>query len=406
MLETSAKLPFEMGVYALPERPASPKGRAWIEVNMENLRRNTAVLSALLPRGCQLMPAVKANAYGHGAVLVARELNRLGIRAFCVATAEEGAELRLGGVRGTILVLGYTPEERLCLVERCGLTQTVVDYQYAVLLNRRGRSIRVHIGIDTGMHRLGEPYGNLDQIRKMFLMENLKVGGVFTHLCAGDTDCQRDQAFTRRQGRAFDQVVRQLRESGIPCPKAHILSSYGLLNYPELGGDYARVGIALYGLLSTRQDTERCQVPLRPVLSVKARVASVKALHPGESAGYGLAFTADKEMRTAALSIGYADGLPRALSGGVGGVLIAGRFAPVIGRICMDQTLVDVTEIPAVQAGDVAVVIGESGDLSISACDLAGQTGTISNEILSRLGTRLERFAVRGEASFLLGKKL
>ncbi len=166
------------------------------------------------------------------------------------------------------------------------------------------------------------------------------------------------------------------------------------MNYPELGGDYARVGIALYGVLSGKSDHVKFPVDLWPVLSLKARVAQVRELQKGESAGYDLQFTAKRRSRIAVLSVGYADGLPRSLSCGVGNVILRGRKVPIVGRICMDQTLADVTDIPGVSSGDEAVFIGSSSGQEITACDMAEQAGTISNEILSRLGGRLERVVV------------
>lgn len=225
-------------------------------------------------------------------------------------------------------------------------------------------------------------------------MKNLKVEGLFTHLCADDTRLPADEAFTKAQLQDFFTVIGQLKERGLPCPKIHVLSSYGLLNYPGPAADYVRVGIALYGLLSTKADTEQCRVPLKPVLSLKARVAAVKDVYQGESVGYGRQFVADHDMKIAILSIGYADGLPRALSDGVGAVLINGCRAPIIGRICMDQTTVDISDIPQVFSGSVAVLIGQSGEEAITAGDWAEQTGTITNEILSRMGARLERTVV------------
>ena len=185
--------------------------------------------------------------------------------------------------------------------------------------------------------------------------------------------------------------IDKLCQRGYIYPKKHIVSSDGLLYYPELAENYARVGIALYGMLSTRADTERCGISLEPVLSIKARVALVKDLFQGEAAGYGLQFVASQDPRIAVVAIGYGDGIPRSLSCGIGSVLIQGRKAPIVGRICMDQMLVDVSDIQDVKAGDVAVIIGQSGDERITACDLAAQDGTISNEILSRLGERLQR---------------
>lgn len=375
------------------ELPAE-QTRAWIELSGAALRHNVSLLGSLLPEGCELMPAVKANAYGHGDLLIAEELQEIGLKTFCVACVEEGVKLRKAGIEGTILVLGYTCPGQFPLLLDYGLTQTIVDYPYALSLQDYPASsarFHVHIAIDTGMHRLGERYEHLEKLRAIFRMDHLQVDGLYTHLCVSDSHSQRDEDYTHGQIRAFYQTVGELKVQNGSFPKLHLLSSYGLLNYPDFCEDYVRTGIALYGMLSTKKDTEDCPLSLRPVLSLKARVACVRALSKGESAGYGLAFTSTRPSRIAALSIGYADGLPRSLSNGSSHVLINGRKAPVIGRICMDQTLVDVTEIPDVNAGSVAVIIGRSGNLEITACDLAEWTGTIANEILSRLGERLHR---------------
>ena len=375
---------------APPPRPY-PKARAWIELDRAALRQNVEQLRSLLPEGCALMPAVKANAYGHGAVLIARELGRLGIRAFCVATAEEGAELRGHGIRGDILVLGHTYPGQFPLLRRYRLTQTVVDTNHARLLNASGKRLKVHLKIDTGMHRLGIPAAQTAEIARIFQLKNLQIEGIFTHLCADERRSGEDEAYTLLQAAAFYKVLSDLEKQGLPYGKAHLLSSYGLLNYPELGGAYARVGIALYGVLSSREGLEGCPLALRPVLSLKVRVASVKNLRKGEHAGYGLGYTAACDRRIALLSIGYADGFPRALSCGRGKVLINGVEAPVIGRVCMDQTLVDVTDASDVKSGDTAVVIGVSGQREISAYDWSEAGETITNEVLSRLSTRLRR---------------
>ena len=369
-------------------------GRAWLELDHIALQHNVSMLRSRLPASCRLMPAVKADAYGHGAVLIAGELQKMGVDAFCVACVQEGILLRKKGIYGEILILGYTHPEQFELLCRYHLTQTVIDYEYAVQLNQYGEDIHVHIGIDTGMHRLGERSDNIAQILAMYQMEHLIVDGLYTHLSASDTQQVYGRAYTSRQAEAFYQAVQTIKEYGYPCPKLHMLASYGVLNYPELAGDYARVGIALYGVLSTKADTMSWQEDLQPVLSLKVRIATVKTLYQGESAGYGLKYTADRDRRIATLAIGYADGLPRSLSEGAGSVLIHGRRAPIIGRICMDQTIVDVSGIEDVCAGDTAVLIGHSGSLEISVCDLAAQAGTITNEILSRMGARLERVIV------------
>ena len=372
---------------------AFEKGRAWIELSREDLARNVETLQGLFSSG-ELMPAIKANAYGHGAVLIAKELQKMGIKAFCVACAAEGVELRRHGITGEILVLGYTHPKDFGLLKKYRLIQTVVDLAYGKMLNHYGRKIKVHVKIDTGMHRLGERAEKSKEICRIFRLKNLQIEGIYTHLCADETKDAADQAYTKRQAALFYRIADRLEAQGFTGLKTHLLASYGLINYPELGGDYVRVGIALYGVLSDRKVGENHPAGLVPVLSLKARIAVVKDLYQGESVGYGLDYTADKDRRIAVLSIGYADGLPRSLSGGRGRVLIHGQCAPVIGRICMDQTIVDITGIEGVKAGESAVLIGRSGKEEITAYELAEGAGTITNEILSRLGERLERVVV------------
>lgn len=366
-------------------------GRAWIELDKTNLYKNVDTLRQLLPAGCELMPAVKANAYGHGAVLISKALADRGIKSYCVASIIEGIELRKNGITGEILILGYTHPDHFPLLRKYRLIQTVVDYSYAMQLNSYGKKISVHLKIDTGMHRLGERPEQIDKICKIFDLKNLVIEGVYTHLCVSDGTSIADRDFTHKQAASFKKVLKVLDKRGLEYHKAHLLASYGLLNYSDFSGDYARVGIALYGVLSNRQDEAICSVSLSPVLSIKARISIVKELFQGEGAGYGLHFVAEENKKIAVLSIGYADGIPRGLSCGVGNVLINGFFAPIIGNICMDQTLVDITNIPNVKQGDIAVIIGKSGNKEITVYDLAEQTGTITNELLSRLGSRLER---------------
>jgi serine/alanine racemase len=406
------------GEAADPLHRASPASRAWIEVDTRALAHNVDTLRARLPQGCRLMPAVKAQGYGHGAVLISRELNALGVDAFCVAGIGEAIELREADIRGEILILGYTPPEDFPLLAQYQLIQTVIDYPYACLLSQAEADIHVHIGIDTGMHRLGIRCEEIDDIRAVYDLPHIVIDGLFTHLCASDSPLPEHRAFTEAQVRAFYQVVDYLKEAGCPCPSLHLLASYGLLTLLQgrsglreeqsrrfaerriasaelkLAADYVRPGIALYGVMSTEADTGPWKGILKPVLSLKAKVVSVRPLYAGEGAGYGIAFTAEEDMRIAAVSIGYADGLPRELSHGKGSVLIGGHRAPIIGRICMDQTIVDVSGIPRIQPGDTAVIIGTDRGEEITAGQIAEQCGTITNEILSRLGARLDRVTV------------
>lgn len=370
--------------------------RAWIELNPEALKRNVEFLQSRLPRSCRFMPAVKAEAYGHGAVLIAEQLTKMGIDSFCVACVDEAVSLRLHGIESEILILGYTHPAQFPLLQQYHLSQTIVDASYAALLDQYGKecayTFPVHLAIDTGMHRLGEPFDRTDTICRLFHLKHLKIDGIFTHLSADDSLAPEACAFTRMQVEHFEQVLTAIKKQGLPLPKVHMLASYGILNYPELGGDYARVGIALYGVVSTAEDSLIWSRYLSPVLSLKCRIASVRDLKAGDCAGYGVDYHAPKDMRIATLTIGYADGLPRNLSNGTGSVLIHGHRAPIVGRICMDQTLVDISDIPeTISAGDIAVLIGISGSLQIRAEEVAEQSGSITNEVLSRLGVRLPR---------------
>ena len=361
--------------------------RAWIELNLNALEHNVRFLQSRLPNGCRLMPAVKANAYGHDAVIISKTLNRLGIRDFCVACVSEGIQLRKAGIKGQILILGYTHPSQFFLLQRYRLTQTVVDYEYAEKLHRSGLKLHVHIAVDTGMHRLGICFRSPDLIASVYQMNHLSVDGIFTHLSACDCSNPECKSFTESQLSAFYRVTDYLKQNGYPCRGLHLLSSYGILNYPEAAEDFVRPGIALYGVLSSKGDPMAAS--LQPVLSLKARIASVRTLQPGENAGYSMGYTAESETRIAVITIGYADGIPRELSSGGGNVLIHGMSVPIIGRICMDQMLVNVSAVPDVKQNDIAVIIGTSGSREIKAEDITMQCNTITNEILSRLGARL-----------------
>ena len=357
--------------------------RAWREIDTAALAHNVSALRGAMAPGCELMAVVKADAYGHGASAVVPQLLSLGVRAFAAATLDEGAQLRALGADGTVLILGYTPPERAGELARLGLTQTVADLAHAKALHAQGVPLRVHLKIDTGMHRLGIAWDAPEEVLAVFRMENLTVDGIFSHLCCTDSLAPDDVAFTREQIRRFHSLTAALAARGVALPKLHLQSSYGLLNYPELRCDYARIGIALYG---AADGAAARALGLHPVLSLKARIASVRTVAKGESIGYDRAFTARRDSRIAILPIGYADGYPRALSN-TGLVRLRGRLAPVAGRVCMDQLAVDVTDIPETSVGDIAELIG--GASPLTAAEVAARYGTIPNELLSRLGARL-----------------
>ena len=366
----------------------SPTARAWREVDLAALGHNAQVLRNTLAPETELMAVVKAEAYGRGGAVTARALQKTGVRAFAVACLAEGIALRKAGVRGTILILGYTAPEEAPLLRRWRLTQTVADIDHGRALAAQGRWVHVHLALDTGMHRLGIPAENREEILEVFRLPNLVVDGVFSHLCVSDSLEAGDVAYTQEQLTLFYDTVAWLRAAGYEPGKVHIQASYGIWNLPPQPCAYVRAGIALYGVRSDDAPVQR-NLDLRPVLSLRARVASIRTVQAGESAGYGRAFRAERETRLAVVTIGYADGLPRDLPQRGGQVLIRGKRCPMVGRMCMDQLLVDVSSLLEVTPGDTVTLIGRDGGQVIRAEELAARCGTITNELLSQLGSRL-----------------
>ena len=368
-----------------------PERRAWKELDFENLKWNVEKLSALLPEGCAFMAVVKADAYGHGAVSVSTYLNRIGVRAFAVATLQEGIQLRRAGIRGEILILGYTPPQEASLLISNNLIQTAADCAHARALNAAAPyPVKVHLKIDTGMHRLGERAEHIEEISSLFALPRLRILGMYSHLCAADSQEIDDILFTRMQISSFLRTAELLREKGCDPGRLHLQSSYGVLNYPDLPMDYARFGIAMYGVLSSPDAELLGRVPLRPVLSLRARIATIRELRPGETVSYGRRFRADAPMRAATVTIGYADGLPRSLSGRELPALVRGRRTHVIGNLCMDQLIIDVTHIPEARPGDIVTFLGADGPCCLRAEEMAEKAGTITNELLCRLHVREE----------------
>ena len=363
--------------------------RAYLEIDLNNLEHNVKVLKRAMPQKCELMAVVKAEAYGHGLYEIATHLNKIGVKAFAVATIDEGIKLRQYGVLGEILILGYTAPARAKELRKYDLTQTLIDYKYALLLDKQGYDVMTHIKVDTGMHRLGFDAKDIEKISAVFSMKHIKVSGIYTHLCAADSVDEKDIFFTNVQIESFYNLLNQLKEKGITIPKIHIQSSYGLLNYPELKCDYVRVGVSLYGVLSSPNDRTKLHLDLRPVLSLKSRVILLREIKKGESVGYSRSFVANRDSLIALLPVGYADGYPRNLSCGKSYVLINGHQAPVVGKICMDQLAVDVTDIPNVKTGSIATLICKDGKEEITAPMVAESAESITNELLSRMGHRL-----------------
>ncbi len=391
-MKTAKETNFTKEELLFPNRPET--ARAWIVTDPAALAHNLSVLRSLLSPDCRIMAVVKANAYGHGDLETARRLSGLGVDSFAVATLDEAVRLRKAKISGEILILGFTPAPLAPVLSKYHLSQTVVSLSHARSFCQSGSPVRVHVAVDTGMHRLGIPVQDTDGVCQALSMPWLQIAGMFTHLCAADSPLPDDQVFTLEQIHSFQKLSQRIRARGLPVPPLHYQSSYGILNYPleKPKAAWARPGILLYGCLSENADEKRQNLSLRPVLSLFARVVCVRAVSALETVGYGRTYRAPSPRKIAVLSIGYADGIPRSLSG-KGYVLLHGKKAPVAGRICMDQMTVDVTGIPETACGDTAVLIGQSGNRRILAEDLAGWAGTITNELLSRLGPRLPRLS-------------
>lgn len=374
----------------------SEDGRAWVEVDLGALAHNAAAIGSILPDGCKLMAVVKTDAYGHGAGKVASRLFREGIETFAVATVAEGVRIRECLPEAEILVLGYTPAKDAEFLYTHNLKQLVVDGAHAMALDATGHKINVHIAVDTGMHRFGIESSNFAEIESVFNHKNLKVEGIATHLASSDSLLAGDVEFSNKQLERFFKVVKELKSKGYDVGKTHSQASYGIYNFPDTKCDYVRAGISLYGVMSHDEATI-VQPDLRPVLSLRAVIAQVRWISAGESVSYGRLYTTDKPMKLATVCIGYADGIPRHMSGNGGMCIVRGIKTPLVGRICMDILMIDVTAVDDAQPGDIVTLIGRDGDEQVRCEDVAAASGTITNDVLCRLGSRLPRVYIGDE---------
>lgn len=366
------------------------QNRSWIEIDLKALQYNVNSLMKLLDYKEQFMAVVKADAYGHGAVRISQALNQWGIKAFAVATLAEAIELRHHEIKGDILILGYTDPCQAYLLKDYQLIQTIIDDQYAKNLNQQKVDVNVHVAIDTGMHRIGYNSNDLQGIKDIYALKYLHVKGIFSHLCVCDSQKKEDIDYTYQQISTFNKMIQALKDENYPIGKIHIQSSYGLMNYSHIKYDYARIGIALYGVHSSLQEKQQMTISLKPVLSLKSKIIMIKRVPPDATIGYGRTYKTFGETIIAIVPIGYADGLPRNLSN-CGQVLVNGKKVNIVGRICMDQMMIDVSDIQNIKVNDLVTIIGSCENESITAEELANQSGTITNEILSRLGHRLPK---------------
>lgn len=371
------------------------KLRAFAEINLSNFKHNIDVISKMLDENCKIVGVVKANAYGHGAVEVASYFESIGVKHFAVACISEGIELREGNIKGEIIVLGYTPICQKDELIKYNLTQTLVNSKYAKELSELPGTVKCHIALNTGMNRIGESRENLEDIKLIYNLKNIEITGIFSHLCRADSKAEEDILFTRNQIENFDYIIDKLEKENLNLGDVHLQNSYGITSYREIHRDLARPGIILYGVPCDPCDNILNKLPeneqFKPTMSLRCRVAMVKEVDAGENIGYGNNFTTPTPMKIATITIGYADGFSRAVSKKDFKVLINGQYGRIIGNVCMDQTMVDVTNIDDVKEGDIVTLFGQDGQHYLPVNQLSRLSGTITNETLSCIGSRVER---------------
>jgi len=365
--------------------------RVWAEIDLDCISANVRNISRHIPDGKKIIAIVKANGYGHGAVEVSKTALYSGADSLGVAVCEEGVELRQNNIHAPILVLGYTPDSLLDLVIHNRLTQTVFSLESARALSQAAvkyrTAVKTHIKVDTGMSRLGflPCLRSVQEIKDITRLPGIEVEGIYTHFAQSDAP---DQDFTYRQCDAFRSFVSLLGENGVEIPAVHMANSGSILQTPGFQADYVRAGIIMYGLAPS--PAGRDIITLSPAMSLKARISQTKTVPMGASVGYGRTYFTERETTVAVVPVGYADGFSRKMSRG-GKVLVNGLFAPIIGVVCMDQFMADVTDIPGVHAGAECVLMGEQGGNRITADDIAAIQDTINYEIICGVSRRVPR---------------
>lgn len=367
----------------------------WAEVDLGAIEHNIRAFKKYVANDVAIMAVVKANAYGHGAVPVAEAAIRAGATHLAVASVEEGIELRQKGITAPILILGVTPPAGAEAVVSYELSQAVFQRDVLIALSQAaqklGKRASVHVKIDTGMGRIGltHPAEAVDFVRQAADLPGIWIEGIFSHLATAD---EEDKSYMWEQVRRWNTVMKALEQAGIHIPLRHLCNSAAAIEQPELHQDMVRIGIAMYGIYPSRA-VRKDVVALRPALSFKTRIAHIKSVSKGQFISYGATYQTEKEERIATISVGYADGYSRHLSNR-GFVLVGGKRCPIVGRICMDQCMVNVTGVPA-KVGDEVVLYGSQGEESISLDEVASWIGTISYEITCVLNKRVPRIYMR-----------
>ena len=376
-------------------------------VSLDAIAHNFAEMKKNISKGTKIVAVIKADGYGHGAEAIARLIEDYDyIWGFAVATPEEALQLRTLGVKKPILILGIVFEEYFTEMIAKEIRLTVCTYEMAQKLSeeaqRQGRDVHIHIGLDTGMSRIGfaDRQESVEEIKKISQLPNLKIEGMFTHFARAD---ETDRSPAIDQLNRYLNFAKLLEDAGIQIPMKHCSNSAGIIRVPEANLNAVRAGITIYGIYPSNE-VERDIVKLIPAMELKSHISYIKTVEPGAAFSYGGTFTAKKEMKVATIPVGYADGYPRSLSN-KGWVLIHGKKAPILGRVCMDQFMVDITKIPDAKAGDEVTLIGKDGKEFISIEKFGDLSGRFSYEFACDISKRVPRVYIKdgkewGELTF------
>lgn len=365
----------------------------WVEVSLDALRHNIRSFQQALPANVSLMAVVKADAYGHGAVKVAQEATDCGVDYIGVAFLDEGLELRRAGVTAPILVLGYTPPEGIRPAVDHDITLTVFqDELWTALDTIEGSKLKVHVKIDTGMGRIGLQAGEeaIAYVERAIKHSTLDVEGIYTHFACAD---EADKSYTNAQYEKFQAMICHFQERGVQFRYVHTGNSAAGIECPELSYNMIRLGIGMYGLYPS-DEVNRQRVDLEPVMSIKTKMSHIKTLPEGSGVSYGVIYHTKGEETIATLPIGYADGYSRMLSQKVH-ALVRGRRVPIVGRICMDQCMADVSGIENPAKDEEVVLLGRQGEEVVSAEELASLLGTVNYEVTCMVSHRVPRVYIR-----------
>ena len=376
-------------------------------VSLDAIAHNFAEMKKNIAKGTKIVAVIKADGYGHGAEAIARLIEDYDyIWGFAVATPEEALQLRTFGVKKPILILGIVFEEYFTQMIAKEIRLTVCTYEMAQKLSeeaqRQGRDVHIHIGLDTGMSRIGfaDRQESVEEIKKISQLPNLKIEGMFTHFARAD---ETDRSPAIDQLNRYLNFAKLLEDAGIQIPMKHCSNSAGIIRVPEANLNAVRAGLTIYGIYPSNE-VERDIVKLIPAMELKSHISYIKTVEPGAAFSYGGTFTAKKEMKVATIPVGYADGYPRSLSN-KGWVLIHGKKAPILGRVCMDQFMVDITKIPDAKAGDEVTLIGKDGKEFISIEKFGDLSGRFSYEFACDISKRVPRVYIKdgkewGELTF------